>query len=82
MAVADRGKEGDGIRAQPPRDKREHLGAGPIEPLRVVDNDEDRARLRHICQKIQRCQRDQVRVGALLVRNPEGRANCIALRAG
>ena len=72
----------DRLRAQPPRHERERLRRGGVEPLRVVDDADQRPLLRHLGQQAQDRQADQEALRSVTVAHAEGRAERSALRTG
>ena len=80
--LANREHHGDSLRQQAPRHERKRLRGGPIEPLRIVDQANERLRLGRLGQQAQDRQGHQeaIRGGATL--EPECHTQRIPLRAG
>ena len=72
----------DRLRAQPARHERERLRRRRVEPLRVVDDADQRPLLRRVGQQAQDRQPDEEPVRRVAVAQAERRAERIALRAG
>ena len=75
-------REHDGHRlgSQPPRHEGECLRRGAVEPLRVVDDAEQRLLLGHLGQEGQRREPDEESIGRFTRAQPEGRGKRVALR--
>ncbi len=70
------------LRHQPPRDEPQHLVRRVVEPLRVVDQDDERAFFRDLRDQRQCGEADEKRIGCVSVGNPEGGGECVTLRFG
>jgi hypothetical protein len=72
----------DGLRHEPSRDEPEDLGRHAVQPLRVVDDAEQRTLLGRRRQQAQRRKRDQEPVGRLALSQTECDAKGVRLRRG
>ena len=81
-ARARREDQGDRLGQQPAGDERERLRRGLVQPLRVVDQADQRPLLGDIGQQAQYRQSDQEPIRRAAVAQPECRAQRVALRAG
>jgi hypothetical protein len=76
-------QEDDGLCFQPPRDERQHFLAGPIEPMRVVHDDEQRGARGDIGEQLQRGKRHQEEIGRRRASaHAEGGQESVTLRIG
>ena len=82
IAVARPDEHRDRIGLQPPRDEHERLGRRAVEPVRVVDDAQQRLRVRGRCEQAQDRHRDEEAVLHALVRQPEGASQRGALHVG
>jgi hypothetical protein len=71
-----------GLGQQAPRRERQGLCGSAIEPLRVIDQADQRTLLRDVRQQSQRRQRDEETVGRRARALPEHRGERLALRTG
>ena len=62
IIAAARQQEANGLAAEPARHKRQRLGRGRVEPLDVVDRDQQRRVRTQIPQHAQKSERDRVRL--------------------
>ena len=69
----------DRVRAQAPRDEREHLGARRVEPVRVLHDQQEGGRGGGLRHEIEHGQRDQEAIGRGRVAHPERRQERRAL---
>ena len=77
--LADREHHGDPLGQQPPRDERERLPGGSVEPLRVVDHARERRFLRLVGQQAQDCERHPEVIRGAAVLEPERLAQRVPL---
>jgi hypothetical protein len=70
----------DGVGQQPPRHERQHLRGGPVQPLRVIDQAQQRPVLRRLRQQSQHRQPDQEPVRRTPGAHPERDPQRVALR--
>jgi len=78
--VTGREHQPDRFRQQPPGDEPEHLHRLPVEPLRVVDDAQQRAVVGHHRQQRQDRQPDQQRIRRAPRHQPEGARQRVPLR--
>ena len=78
--LADREHDRHRLRQQPPRDEPEDLRRGGIEPLRVIDEAQQRPLRGDLGQQAERGQRDQEAVRRGAGRRPERDAQGVLLR--
>ena len=69
-----------GVRQQPPRHERQHLRGGPVQPLRVIDQAQQRPVFRRLRQQGQHRQPDQEPVRRTAAAQPERDPQRVALR--
>jgi hypothetical protein len=79
--VSDLEQEDDRLRFETPGDECQHVTAGAVEPLRVLDDERERRAGRRLTEQLQRCKCDQEHVRGSHVGHPEGRGHCRTLRA-
>ena len=79
--LAHREDQPDRLLAQTARDEGELLGRGRVEPLRVIDNAQQRLFLGRVRQQAQDGEANQEPIGRGPAAQPEGRAECVALQA-
>ena len=80
--LAHREDERDPFRQQPAGDERERLRGDPVQPLRVIDEAQQRLLLRDVGQQAEHRQPDQETVRRLACAQTERRRQRIALRTG
>ena len=79
-SLADGEQQDCRIRLDPPRDELEHLGGRPVQPVGVVDHEEQRRLGCSFCDQPQRRKADQEQVGSVALGNPERRLERAPLR--
>ncbi|CAM5715955.1 hypothetical protein SCANM63S_03205 [Streptomyces canarius] len=79
IAVPHGGHQQDGLRFQAPGEEGEDLGAGPVEPVDVVHDEQQRCVGRGPCQQIQGGERHQEHVVDGCVRDAERRLERVPL---
>ena len=82
QSLADGEEQDRRIRFDPSRDELEHLHGRPVQPVRVVDHDEQRSLGCPFGDQPQRREADQEQVGSVALGNPERRLECPSLRVG
>ena len=80
VARADAPDKDDGIRVHPPGDERQHVLAGPVQPLHVVHYQHHRPLRGEVGQQVQRGERDHERFWLLPVAGAKSRGQCALLR--
>ena len=80
--IAAREDQGDRFREQSPRDERQRLLGGLVEPLGVVDHADERSLLGDVGEQAQHRQPDEEAIRRVAGAQPERRAQRVALRAG
>jgi hypothetical protein len=68
------------LRVQAPRHEREHLGRGPVQPLGIIDQAQQRPLLGGVGEQAEHRQADQEPVGLRPRTHPERRPERVALR--
>jgi hypothetical protein len=71
VAVASSGQDENRVRLDSPRDECEHIGSQRVEPVRVLDEEEQRCVAGHVGQEIERCHGDPVVLRRDVVRQSE-----------
>jgi hypothetical protein len=79
--LTHREDDGDRLRAQPPRHERERLRRRPVEPLRVVDDAEQRPFTRRLREQVEHGQPHEEAIRHVSGAEAERRAERTALRA-
>ena len=79
-AVADRKEQEHHLHVEAPRDELQHLGRGPVEPMRVIDHDQQWPRRRALGEHAEGCQADQEDVRRIALDDAEGDVQRSALR--
>ena len=69
--VAHRDEQRDGLGVDAAPDEGEHVGGRRIEPVRVLDHEQQRRARRDVAEQVERRERDQERVGRLGLRHAE-----------
>jgi hypothetical protein len=77
--VAHREDERNRFRRQPACDERQRLRRGPVEPLRIVDQADQRPIPGHLGQQAQDREADEEAIGRIAAAQAERGAQCIAL---
>ena len=80
--LADREDHDDGLGCETARHEAQHLRGGPIEPLGIVDQADERLRCRDLGQQTQDGEPDQETIGRRSALAPERDAQRRALRIG
>ena len=62
--VAGGEQQGDALGVNAPGDERQRVGAGAVQPLRVVDDAQHGSNHRRLCEQVQHGQRQQPSIGA------------------
>ena len=64
-AVADREEQDHRLHLEPPRNERQHLGRRPIEPMRILDHEQQRCLRLALGDHAEGCQADQEDIGRI-----------------
>jgi hypothetical protein len=75
-------QQGNRLGQQPARDEAQRLRGGAVQPLRVVDDAQQRALLRGLGEKAQGRQGDEKAIRRRVGTHPEGDVERLALRSG
>jgi len=81
-AVPDRDEKQDRLELQPPRDERQHVAGGAVEPVSILRDNQHRGTRRALGQQVQRGERRQEKVGSDIIGQSERRQHRAALRRG
>jgi hypothetical protein len=82
VAVTSRSQQDDWIGLDPPRNEREHLRGRTVEPLRVLDDKQQRSVGSHLREEVKRGHRDAVVLGGDFTRQAEGSVQRSPLNRG
>ncbi len=82
VAVADRCQQQDRLELQPPCHKRQHLAAGTVEPVSILQDNDDRGSRRGFGQQIKPGERCQEKIRSDGIGQAERRQDRAALRCG
>ena len=79
-AVADGEEQDHRLHLEPPREERQHLGRRPIEPVRILDDEQQRCLRLALGDHAERRQADQEDIGRIALGDAEGDVESPALR--
>ena len=82
VAVADGGHERDRLALETPRDERQRPEARAIEPVRIVEDEDQRRGVGRVADELVGAERDKERVRLEVVRDAERRLERAPLRGG
>ena len=72
--------QSDRVRLQPPRHEGQRLSRGAVQPVKVVDHAQQRARFGHLAQQREHGEPDQEPIRRASLSHSKGRAECMVLR--
>ena len=78
--VADREEQDHRLHLEPPRNERQHLGRRPIEPMRILHDEQQGSVRLALGNHAERCQADQEDIGRIALGDPERHVEGLALR--
>ena len=77
--IANREEQDHRLHLEPPRNERQHLGRRPIEPMRILDHEQQRCLRLPLGDHAEGCQADQEEIGRVALGDPERDVEGLAL---